>query len=79
MANIERLYEQGALKAAGPFGENNNNWRGLFILDCATREEAEAYVQTDAAVAAGLFTVEITPWYTTPVGSFKPGKPAKSK
>lgn len=77
MANINKLYQDGILKAAGPFGENSNQWRGLFIFDCATREDAEKIVQTDPAVAAGLFTVEITPWYTTPVGSFKKGKPEK--
>jgi uncharacterized protein YciI len=78
MANITRLYNEGILKAAGPFGKNDKEWRGLFVFDCATREEAESYVQTDAAVAAGLFEVEITPWYTAPVGSFKKGKPGKA-
>ncbi|MEO5892776.1 MAG: YciI family protein [Ferruginibacter sp.] len=77
MANITKLYNDGILKAAGPFGTNDNQWRGLFVFDCETREEAESYVQTDPAVAAGLFTVEITPWYTAPVGSFKTGKPVK--
>lgn len=77
MANITKLYNDGILKAAGPFGKNDNQWRGLFVFDCATREEAEKFVQTDPAVAAGLFTVEITPWYTAPVGSFKKGKPVK--
>ncbi|MEP7141311.1 MAG: YciI family protein [Ferruginibacter sp.] len=77
MANISKLYNDGILKAAGPFGTNDNQWRGLFIFDCATREEAENFVQTDPAVAAGLFTVEITPWYTSPIGSFKKGKPEK--
>jgi len=79
MANINRLYYEGILKAAGPFGENNNQWRGLFIFDCATREEAEQITQTDPAVAAGLFEVEITPWFTAPVGSFKKGIPQKEK
>ena len=75
MDNITRLYQQGILKAAGPFGENTNQWRGLFVFDCATRQEAEDIVQTDAAIAAGLLTAEITPWYTAPVNSFKQGKP----
>ena len=77
MANITKLYNDGIIKAAGPFGKNDNQWRGLFVFDCATREEAEKYAQTDPAVAAGIFTVEITPWYTAPVGSFTPGKPAQ--
>ena len=41
-SNMERLYKEGILKVAGPFGKNDFTWRGLFILDCATKEEAEA-------------------------------------
>jgi len=74
-ANMERLHKEGILKVAGPFGKNNFTWRGLFILDCATIEEAEAIVKTDPAVAAGIFVVDIVPWYSEPSGSFIPGKP----
>jgi len=74
-ANMERLYQEGILKAAGPFGKNDFTWRGLFILDCKTKEEAEAYVNTDPSVAAGVFIVDIVPWYSQPTGSFVPGKP----
>ena len=76
-ANMERLYNEGILKAAGPFGKNDFTWRGLFILDCKTREDAENYVKTDPAVAAGVFIVDIAPWYSMPTGSFVPGKPKK--
>ncbi len=76
-ANMERLYYDGVLKAAGPFGKNEFSWRGLFILDCKTKEEAEAFVKTDPAVAAGVFIVDIAPWYSEPTGSFVPGKPKK--
>jgi uncharacterized protein len=78
-ANMERLYYDGVLKAAGPFGKNDFTWRGLFILDCATKEEAEAYVKTDPSVEAGVFVYDIAPWYSEPSGSFKPGKPKKKK
>ena len=77
MTNINSLYYDGVIKAAGPFGKNNNDWQGLFIFDCATREEAEQYVLTDAAIAAGLLSAEITPWYPAPIGSFTHGKPVK--
>lgn len=78
-SNMERLHKEGILKAAGPFGKNDFAWRGLFILDCKTREEAESYVKTDPAVAAGVFIVDIVPWYSQPSGSFVPGKPKKVK
>ncbi|MEO6489789.1 MAG: YciI family protein [Ferruginibacter sp.] len=76
-ANINRLYQDGLLKVAGPYGKNDFNWRGIFIFDCATREEAEKLVATDPAIAAGLFAVDIVPWYGEPLGSFKKGKPEK--
>lgn len=74
LANIGRLYNEGKLKVAGPFGEKGN-WVGLFILDCATKEEAEELVKTDPAIAAGRLAYEIKAWYTAPIGSFVPGKP----
>lgn len=77
MDNINRLYYEGILKVAGPFGKNDLAWRGIFIFDCKTKEEAEKHVQTDPAVAAGLFAVDIVPWYSSPIGSFKHGKPKK--
>jgi uncharacterized protein YciI len=77
MANINRLYYDGIIKAAGPFGKNAYTWRGIFIFDCKTKEEAEKITQSDPAVAAGLFTVEISPWYSAPIGSFAHGKPTK--
>ena len=76
-ANMQRLHSEGILKAAGPFGKNDFTWRGLFILDCKTKEEAEAYVKTDPSVAAGVFIVDIVPWFSEPSGSFTPGKPKK--
>jgi uncharacterized protein YciI len=76
-SNMERLYNEGILKAAGPFGKNDFTWRGLFIIDCKTKEDAENYVKTDPAVAAGVFIVDIVPWYSQATGSFVPGKPKK--
>ena len=76
-ANMEKLYNDGILKAAGPFGKNDLTWRGLFILDCKTKEEAEAFVKTDPSVAAGVFITDIVPWFSEPIGSFVPGKPKK--
>ncbi|MFT3681201.1 MAG: YciI family protein [Ferruginibacter sp.] len=76
MANIERLYYEGKLKVAGPFGDNGN-WRGIFIFDCETKEEVQNLLDTDPAIAAGRLAYEIHPWYTSPTGSFKKGKPVK--
>ncbi|MEN9571228.1 MAG: hypothetical protein RL172_2459 [Bacteroidota bacterium] len=74
MANIRRLYNQGKLKVAGPFGDDGN-YRGIFIFDCPSRQEVQQLLDTDPAIAAGRLAYEILPWYTAPIGSFKPGKP----
>ncbi len=76
-ANMEKLYYDGVLKVAGPFGKNDFTWRGLFILDCKTIEEAEEYVKTDPTVKAGVFVYDIVTWFGEPSGSFLPGKPKK--
>lgn len=79
MANINKLYYEGILKVAGPFGKNDFAWRGIFIFDCKTKEEAENIALSDPAVSAGLFSVDILPWYGAPIGSFAHGKPKKDE
>jgi uncharacterized protein YciI len=76
LANITKLYEEGKIKVAGPFGDNGD-WLGIFIFDCETKEECEQLLKTDPAVAAGRLSYDIRPWYTAPMGSFVPGKPKK--
>jgi len=81
MANITRLYNEGKLKVAGPFGDEGP-WRGIFIFDpmaigCETKEEVKNLLKTDPAIAAGRLDYEIHSWWTAPTGSFKPGKPDK--
>ncbi len=63
MDNMQRLADQGKLIVAGPFGDDGN-WRGIFIMDVPTKEEAERLLQTDPAVAAGRLSYEIHPWWT---------------
>jgi uncharacterized protein YciI len=77
MANINKLYYEGKLKVAGPFGDEGN-WLGIFIFDCNTKEEVEALLKTDPAIAAGRLAYEIHPWWTAEMGSFTRGIPKKS-
>lgn len=76
LANITKLYNEGKLKVAGPFGEDGD-WQGLFIFDCKSKEEVDQLLKTDKAVASGRLIYEIHSWYTAPMGSFKPGIPKK--
>ncbi|WP_144283681.1 YciI family protein [Chryseobacterium echinoideorum] len=64
MSNIGRLAKEGKIVVAGPFSEKNiRDYRGMFIFNTKSKEEAESWVKTDPAVAAGVFGYEIFPWY----------------
>ena len=76
MANINKLYYDGKIKVAGPFGDDGK-WRGIFIFDCQTKEEVEKLLKTDPAVSSGRLTYDIHPWWTSATGSFVPGIPKK--
>lgn len=62
-ANIGRLAGEGKLAVAGPFGKNDKAYRGLYIFNVTTIDEAEQLVVLDPAVKAGLFVPELTLWY----------------
>jgi uncharacterized protein YciI len=62
MENIGRLADAGKLVLAGPFMDNKD-WRGIYIFDVRTIEEAEKLVLTDPAIKEGVFEVELHPWY----------------
>jgi uncharacterized protein YciI len=62
-ANIGRLADEGKLAIAGPFGENAKSYRGLYIFNVPTIEEAEKLVTLDPAVKAGIFVPDLTLWY----------------
>lgn len=64
MNNIAKLAKEGKITVAGPFSEkNHHNYRGMFIFNTKSKEEAEQWVKTDPTVAAGVFGYEIFPWY----------------
>lgn len=63
MNNIVRLVDEGKLIVAGPLGKNENNYRGIFILNVSTLEEAEELVQTDPAINSKLLDTDLYKWY----------------
>ena len=63
MANMSKLAGEGKLAVAGPFGKNDIQFRGLFILNVTTVEEAKKLTDTDPVVKAGMMIVEFVPWY----------------
>lgn len=62
MDNMGRLAKMGKLIVAGPFGDDTP-LRGIFILDCASIDEAKLLVDTDPAVIAGRLRPEYHPWW----------------
>ncbi|WET01634.1 YciI family protein [Flavobacterium sp. YJ01] len=65
MANINKLAKEGKLVVAGPFMKNDRNYRGIYVFNVETVEEAKKLVETDPAIKANLLEAELTPWYCT--------------
>jgi len=63
MTNINKLVEDKKLIVAGPIGKNDKNYRGIFILDLPTLEEATTLLQTDPAIKAKYLEPELYIWY----------------
>jgi uncharacterized protein len=59
MNNIKRLANLGSLSVAGPLGENPKSYRGIFILNVETFEEAEKLLATDPTIKEKIFETEL--------------------
>lgn len=62
-ANVMSMLDTGKAVIAGPLGDGTD-LAGIFILRASTAEEAKTWVDNDPAVKAGLFTVEMHPWWS---------------
>ena len=63
MENINRLAEAGKLIVAGPIVKNDKTYRGIFILNAKTFEEANEYLTKDPAIQQKLLEPELYFWY----------------
>ena len=63
MQNINRLADAGKLIIAGPLQKNEKAYRGIFILNVETLDEARELLITDPAVKANLLDSELYSWY----------------
>lgn len=63
MANIQKLAAEGKMIVAGPFGKNENQFRGLFILNTTSNEEARKMLEGDPAVKDGIFIADLYTWW----------------
>jgi uncharacterized protein YciI len=62
-ANIHRLADEGKLVVAGPFGDQGVDWRGMFIFNVATVEEAQKLTATDPVIKSGIMVAEFHKLY----------------
>ena len=56
---ILSLHVKGALKEAGPFGDDTG---GAAVFEAADETEARAIVAADPAVTSGIFLADLHPW-----------------
>jgi uncharacterized protein YciI len=63
LKNIQRLANEGKLVVAGPLQKNEKSYRGIFILNVKTTDEAKTLLQTDPAIKAQLLDPELYGWY----------------
>src|ERR1700754_1712456 len=59
--HLAELHEAGHLLAAGPLSDPDHHYRGLSILN-VDPEQARALKESDPAVRAGVFAIEVLPW-----------------
>jgi uncharacterized protein len=59
---INRLADEGKLIVAGPFS-NGGEFRGIYLFDVKTIEEAQKLTETDPSIKEGYFKVEFIKWY----------------
>jgi uncharacterized protein YciI len=72
MANITRLADAGKLALAGPFAQDPDGWRGLFLLAVESVEEARELTATDPVIVEGEMVAEYHPWYGTAAAMLLP-------
>lgn len=63
MTNIYRLVEMKKMIVAGPLKKNKNAYRGIYILNTGSLEEADALVKTDPAIKENLLEADLYNWY----------------
>lgn len=62
-SNMNELAKQGKLVVAGPMGKNLKNYRGIFIFNVTTFEEATECLKGDLAVQNDFLQAELYQWY----------------
>jgi len=62
-SNMDRLAAEKKLVLAGPMPANDRQYRGLFLYDVKTIDEAKELLKGDPTVTSGIFDIELYQWY----------------
>jgi uncharacterized protein len=65
MRSIGRLADSGKLAVAGPLVKNDDAYRGIFVMNASTIEEAKKLCAEDPTIKAGIFDASYYEWYST--------------
>ncbi len=63
MKNINRLADEGKLIIAGPLGQNENLYRGIFIFNVVSISEAKELLKTDPVIKENVLGADLYNWY----------------
>lgn len=63
MQSINSLVKAGKLVVAGPLQKNEKAYRGIFILNVKSLEEAQVLLDKDPAIKAKLLDSELFVWF----------------
>ncbi len=62
-SNMTKMVKDKKLIIAGPMDKNNEDIRGIFILDVSTIDAASALLEDDLAIANEFLKADIFSWY----------------
>jgi uncharacterized protein YciI len=60
---INRMSEKGLLVMAGPLDKNDRQYRGIYVFNVPTVEQARAMAKEDPSIQSGYFDVELFGFY----------------
>ena len=62
---INGLAAEGKLSVAGPLNDPAKVYRGIYVFNVDTVDEARKLTETDPSIKAGIFQVEFIEWYSS--------------
>ncbi len=63
LKSIEQWEDEGKIVIDGRFGRNDKSYKGAFILNVKSKEEAKSLLETDPAIKERLLVAEVYDWY----------------